>query len=229
MLPKGKLVCTKNGKYYKWYKSNKHNLVYIPKTQKAYASLLADRKYLEIKLKQLESKQKYLKRIMQDTDTPNKEMISLLKNPGICELISESLEVNDKAWMQEMYETNPFQPEKCIHKSVNGIKTRSKSESLIAIVLANMNISFRYECVLEINGKKFYPDFTIMKKDGTFLYWEHLGMMDTPSYVSHNIYKIQEYINNGIIPGQNLILTFETNSCPLSYEAIEKIIEVHIL
>ena len=52
-------------------------------------------------------------------------------------------------------------------------------------------------------------------------YWEHLGMMDNPQYVSGFTEKLQTFCNNGIIPDYNLILTYETAYMPLDINALD--------
>ena len=56
-----------------------------------------------------------------------------------------------------------------------------------------------------------YPDFTFLsKKTGEEIYWEHNGMVDNPVYARNMVRKIECYENNGIFPGERLILTYET-------------------
>lgn len=70
-----------------------------------------------------------------------------------------------------------------IYSTVNGDKVRSKSEVIIANLLADNSIDYEYEQKLEYdNGRWIEPDFTIKKEDGTELYWEHLGMLGVESY-----------------------------------------------
>ena len=52
-FPDGNLVCTQNGKYYKWYKNIENNYNYIPKKEKFLANKLAYKKYLSSQLKDL--------------------------------------------------------------------------------------------------------------------------------------------------------------------------------
>ena len=57
-LPEGKLVCVRNGCYTKWYRSDRHDSVYIPKREKAFAEQLAVKKYLQMRLKELLQEQR---------------------------------------------------------------------------------------------------------------------------------------------------------------------------
>ena len=40
--------------------------------------------------------------------------------------------------------------------------------------------------------------------------------MNNPEYASKAFYKLKQYYNHGIIPGDNLILTFESKGNPFS-------------
>ena len=75
----------------------------------------------------------------------------------------------------------------------------------------------------------FYPDFTIMHpKTGKLLYWEHFGLMDAPEYRDKAFRKLRIYADHGILPGINLITTYETRSHPLTYAEIDHQIQ-HLL
>jgi hypothetical protein len=69
-----------------------------------------------------------------------------------------------------------------IHEALVGCIVRSKSEVIIANLLAAEKIPFRYEVPLFAPDGTFYlPDFTIEWR-GTKYFWEHLGMLDKPDY-----------------------------------------------
>ena len=46
-LPKGKLICKRDDKRYKWYYNKDGKQIYIPKKERQFAEKLAARKYLE--------------------------------------------------------------------------------------------------------------------------------------------------------------------------------------
>lgn len=52
-LPPGNLFFSHNGKYLKWYQSNGHNPLYIPKNNRQLAEQLAKKKYLSMKQNEL--------------------------------------------------------------------------------------------------------------------------------------------------------------------------------
>ena len=53
-------------------------------------------------------------------------------------------------------------------------------------------------------------------------------MMDNPEYARAAIRKIESYEKNGIYPGENLILTFETQQNVLDFKIIEEMINRYI-
>lgn len=133
---------------------------------------------------------------------------------------------NIQKWLNSPYQQNEKYPEQLIHKTAGGIYVRSKSESLIALLLHMHGIPFRYECELQLGEIAVYPDFTIMHpKTEKIYYWEHFGLIDDSSYVRSAMAKQQNYIANGIIPTIQLITTYETKANPLDTETVEKTIE----
>ena len=89
-------------------------------------------------------------------------------------------------------------------------------------------VPFRYEAELLLEGYTFYPDFTICHPEtGQILYWEHLGMIEQRIYREKAFAKLGVYIANGIVPGKNLILTFESAKEPLDMEWVEELILYH--
>lgn len=72
-----------------------------------------------------------------------------------------------------------------IHKTLSDFMVRSKSEVIIANMLHEREIPFKYEVPLFAPDGTFYlPDFTIIW-NGEEWYWEHLGLMDIEKYRNH--------------------------------------------
>lgn len=227
-LPAGKLVCTRNGSRYKWYQSNGQEYSYIPKSNRKLAEQLAAKKYLTLLSEDLLHEKKaiefYLRHHHRDTPQANQ----LLHMPEYKDLLSPffsplSQELLD--WMNAPYEHNIKYPEQLIHKTISNHLVRSKSEAIIDTILHINHIPFRYECALNLGKTTLYPDFTIRHPlTGTQYYWEHFGLMDDLTYSKNAYSKLQLYTSIGIIPGIQLITTFETNENPLSIELVEKIV-----
>ena len=89
-----------------------------------------------------------------------------------------------------------------IHRTRKGLAVRSKSEVIIADLLFSKDIDFQYEQPLETpDGSRRLPDFTIVDDTtGTTIYWEHLGMLQRPSYRRQWEQKKSWYKNHGILP-----------------------------
>lgn len=230
-LPRGNLICARNGKQYKWYESDGHP-TYIPKKDRTYAERLALKKYLTSLSEDLSHEQRAIQCYLNHhSDTKKSEQ--LLENEEFKSLLSSyfipiSTELTE--WMYASYERNPKHPEKLIHKSLSGNLVRSKSESMIDTLLYANKIPFRYENLLQLGEAILYPDFTIRHpKTGMLYYWEHFGLMDNSTYAQNACSKLQIYTSFGIIPSIQLITTYETKDNPISIDMIEKIITYYFL
>ncbi|MBQ8189966.1 MAG: ATPase [Lachnospiraceae bacterium] len=229
-MPEGHLICAKNGKYYKYYQSDGKVQEYIHKTDFKLIRMLARKKYLTMQLKE-HKRMIYALRLYLNCYSSEVKLDStklLLTEPYTSLLAdyfsSDSCDLQE--WMHEPFSSNHKFPEQLIHKTVSGHVVRSKSEALIAMVLYNHKIPFRYEASLQLGETIFYPDFTIRHpKTGEFFYWEHFGMMDDANYSKSAFSKLQYYSSFGIIPSIQLITTYETSKHPLDIMSLEKIVE----
>lgn len=91
-----------------------------------------------------------------------------------------------------------FHHETLIHRTSTGIAVRSKSEVIVANILNNLKISYKYEEPLlsRSNPKDFrLPDFTV-SFEGDIYYWEHLGMLSDPNYENAWKRKLEWYEEN---------------------------------
>ncbi|MBQ2528153.1 MAG: hypothetical protein II544_05320, partial [Spirochaetales bacterium] len=71
-----------------------------------------------------------------------------------------------------------------------------------------------------------YPDFFILnKRTRKEYFWEHLGRMGDPQYAAKNQVKMEQFARQGILPGNNLIVSFECGERPLSTEYVDTIIK----
>ncbi|MGI6541039.1 MAG: AAA family ATPase [Bacillota bacterium] len=106
-----------------------------------------------------------------------------------------------------------------IHQTIApDVMVRSKSEVIIANMLQERGIPFRYEQPLRApNGTFYLPDFTVIWR-GTEYYWEHLGLLHCDDYRRHWEKKQAWYAR--FFPGR-LIITEESGK--LSRDADEVI------
>ena len=105
-------------------------------------------------------------------------------------------------------------------------RVRSKSELIIADLLYKNGIPYRYEYPIYLRGiGTVHPDFTVLNvEERKEMYWEHFGMMDDGEYVEKALKKLASYEQNGIFPGERLIVTYETRKNPISQKLVELMI-----
>lgn len=234
LLPRGKLIVTHNGKYDKWYMSDGKNYEYIPKKDKSVAEDLALKKFLTLQLEnctnELNAVQNYLINHDLEAYQKEKEIINSKDYSKLIHLDNPTFTEEIKKWVNKPYQKNPKYQEGLTYKTYSGIYVRSKSEALIEMFLYKNQIPFRYEELLQLGDIDVYPDFTILHpKTLQVYYWEHFGAVDLMKYSRDTFAKLQLYTLKDILPGNQLITTFETKSQPLTPEKVERIIEQYFL
>ena len=191
------------------------------------------KKYLQLKINLLQAKQNQWIDNSRNIAKAQDNLSTYLQNTAYMDLINDYLVENlqkGDPWMNANYPKNTNYEEFLTHQTENGLKVRSKSESLIAIALSEHGIPFRYENLKTINGVNFAPDFTILDtKKQRLIYWEHFGLMDDEEYRKDFINKLKTYHQENIILGDNLIATFEYKDQPLSFEIVNRLISQNFL
>lgn len=237
-LPAGHLVTKRNGANYKWFNRTsvpgraKPDMIYIPKKDFRLASGLATKQYLEMKIADLRKEIKALEQYvsLHEAIGPTAEE-NVAANVPLRELVDKLVLTPEdgRKWMLAEYERAPSHSGELKFRTLAGYMVRSKSEMIIANMLFERGIPFRYEMVQRLNGIITYPDFTILdlprKK---ILYWEHFGMMDEETYRKRIPSKIMEYLQCGVIPGDNLIMSFESAQSPLDSNKVLTLINENI-
>lgn len=121
-----------------------------------------------------------------------------------------------------------------IHCTRNGLAVRSKSEVVIADLLHSKGIEFQYEQPLRFDdGSWRSPDFTIEDDTtGRIFYWEHLGMLQRPSYLRRWKQKLEWYREHGVLPHEEgggpagtLIVTEDGSDGSISSAAMETLVD----
>ena len=71
-----------------------------------------------------------------------------------------------------------------------------------------------------------YPDFTILNlHTGKITYWEHAGLMDDAVYANDFVRKVNTYTSNNLMPGRDVVFSYETQEIPLEIGVIRKMVE----
>ena len=150
----------------------------------------------------------------------NSNRIDLLSNRFLTD------EEYAKKWQAQDYVRKPFAENDPEHYTDREERVRSKSEVIIANRLGARDVPRFYEFPLTVNGKIFYPDFTVLNvRTREVFIWEHLGKMDDPEYIADAMSRLAEYKKAGYYIGVNLIITFETADHPLNVKEIDAMID----
>ena len=220
--PDGELRCARNGNGVKWYYyGDTAGRAYLPKKNRTLAQKLALKKFNKTSLEAARKKKAAIDACIAAYAESSKVIESLTENDSCYrELLLPQLSrlpehVAD--WAQEEYERNEDHPEILRFSTKKGDLVRSKSEVFIADTLFFNKIPYRYESKLDLGSFGiYYPDFVVYHpRLLRIYYWEHFGRMDDEEYAHKAYRKLEIYTRNGIIPMDNLLMTFETKARPL--------------
>ncbi|MEQ8192327.1 MAG: exonuclease, partial [Candidatus Eremiobacterota bacterium] len=122
---------------------------------------------------------------------------------------------------EEVFRIKAWYEEGKIHKTLTEYIVRSKSEVIIANMLFERDIPFKYEEPLFAPDGTFYlPDFTVICR-GEKWYWEHLGLMQEESYKNH--WETKKAWYDKFFPGRLLITEESGNLSRDANEIIQKL------
>ena len=187
----------------------------------------------------------YLNKVLKDAKTERAAILKMLRlyPETVAEDVYDSLpegrkqyatpiNICDEAfaqkWMQTPYKRKPFKKGAPVFTTIKGERVRSKSEAMIADRLFARGIPYRYECPLKVGNKIIHPDFTILRmSDRKILYHEHCGKMDDEEYKEDMVERANGYSEAGIILGDRLFYTFESEKTPLDMRTFDRIIDTH--
>ena len=195
---------------------------------------LAQKTYNEKLLKYTEKTSKQIRRLLENYEDDKVEKIyksENIKRQKLITPIEPTYGQKIESWMAIPYKGKVFSDSMPVILTNKGIRVRSKSEKILADYFDSSGLVYKYECPLYLNDYgNIYPDFTFLsRKTGREIYWEHEGMMDNPEYARTAIQKIETYEKNGIFPGENLILTFETSMTPINTELMQMNVKKYLL
>ncbi len=232
-FPEGKLrisKCPNQVRYYNMLNSINSTGNYISMKQIEFIKKLAQKEYNRYFLKQarqeLLSLEKYLERLQKmNADTVFEKLSPTRKSLVAPYIQPDSLYAEE--WQSRNFIPNPYMPEKKIYTTRKGEQVRSKSEAIIADMLLELEIPYHYEKPLALNRRDVrYPDFTLLKiSTREEIYLEHFGMLNDEQYRKASLKKLDDYRKNGVFPGKNLLITYETEECPLDISGIKEMLK----
>ena len=232
--PAYRLICRNREKTYRYaYISENQKEIYLSEKDPL-ALELAKRDYYTQYLKdlqlELKSVEGYLKWHNDDTNVGK----YMEKHPGIRKLLQPALIDNEnkyREWADAPYERNPNYRERLNYITNGDFYVRSKAEQMIANMYLAEGIPFRYEDPVQLpSGTVIYPDFHLFSlRDYKEWYHEHNGQMTRDNYYNKYEYSLRQLRTVGIIPGVNLLQTFESELNPLDPREIRDIINRYLI
>ena len=142
---------------------------------------------------------------------PSKYFFPHICKDPLADIAEKNAEISAKvkAWCVEPFKQSTYMPDKKIHTTSRGEKMRSKNEVLHAEIMYRLNIPFRYEPVLRIGQYTFEFDFAAIRaSDEKVFYVEDCGMPHNREYMLRHKRKMEIYESAGIVPWDNLIVTY---------------------
>ncbi len=229
--PRGRLKLARRGRDFYACHVLDDKSEYIPKSNLALMSKLAQKYYDEKVLGVLECKLNLVDAFIEKYKTIDvldvyENLIEVRKS--LVEPIQLSDEEYARRWLAVSYKGKGFDAEIPDLRTAKGERVRSKSEVIIADALERSGIPYKYECPLKLEdgGKTVYPDFTCLNlRTRKEVLWEHLGMMDNPEYASLAVKKLSSYLQSGYVLGKNLVISMESSENPLNQKDVKKIVK----
>ena len=206
---------------------------YIPRDNVQLPRQLAQKAYNDAVLKTAEARAKHIARCLKDYNDDEIEQLFTLLHPERQKLITPivpTFSQLQEQWYSEPYVGKAFKEGIPVILTEKGERVRSKSEKILADFFYRNNILYKYEKPLNLSGYGIvYPDFTFLsRKLRKEIYWEHEGMMDKPEYAIKAVKKLNSYQMNGILPGERLILTFETEQDVLNSKIVCDLVDKYL-
>ncbi|MCR5119764.1 MAG: hypothetical protein K6B44_09150 [Lachnospiraceae bacterium] len=227
----GRLYSMRHGNTYQYFIRTKETDThgeYIKKDKLKFAETLAQIEYDDKLAETLEKTVKTLDRLKKEW--PEDPFVSAEKKLGAgkMELVKKVCITDEeyiRAWLDADYEMMGFRETEKDFYTRKGLRVRSKSELIIADMLDEEEIPFRYEKPLKLKAGTVHPDFTLLNiKERKEVYWEHFGMMDDIEYRNNAFIKIREYEDSGMYQYDSMIWTFETSKYPLNTKSLRGMI-----
>ena len=175
-----------------------------------------------------------IKRILKENEDDKIESIFMSEHPEKQTLITPvepTYQQKLERWMEELYIGRKFDEDASVIMTDKGIRVRSKSQKIMADYFDSIGLVYKYECPLHLKPYgTIYPDFTFLsRRTGKEVYWEHEGMLDNPEYAREAVKKIELYEMNGIFPGEDLFLTYETSTTVINTALMKNLTKRHLL
>lgn len=232
-MPEGRLQISRAGNYYNWkvvYPDKSR--IYLPKKQILLAQALAKKNLCEAQLADLKEEQaacgKYIK--YKSRSCSREERLLKQSGPEFIRLLGFDAKTKNERvteWENSLYRKSEKFPELLKHPTLKDKEmVRSKFEADTARSLYLLNIPYRYEQIVRVGDVDVAIDFLALDvRNYREVALELFGMMDRPEYRRAHDRKLINYINNGYIPGINLLTFYESSNSPSNPMYIRQVLK----
>lgn len=239
-LPQGTLQRRDKSYGFEYYTRKDGVEVYIPKSQHSLVNDLKRRRVLETAESIAKGNIKAMERLLKEYEPLDFEKIerSLPQSYRGLEPAKPNFASGEKTYFgakgQHFIQSeNPYMRENLVNSTYFGLKTRSKSEAIIAEALYRAGFSVYYEKKIILydefgNKKTAYLDFVVPLTPFYEMGWEHNGLLDDDAYLECNVEKLRLYHLNGIYQPKNLIITADKSGGGLDNEYIECLVQNYL-
>lgn len=237
-LPEGSLyVYEKNGKNYyaqrlpKGGNRKKEHRIAISKNSDLILALVR-KKYVESAIKNIRKDLEEIDRTIRGYDPVGEDGVMrefCAKYPDLSKGVRYGWS-DPYEWAANYEQPRDFYVDDLKSVSAQGEDMRSGPEMYISSRLDHFGIPYRYEDSTGIPDLNYAPDFKIIRpRDRKIIYWEHFGKVNDYEYVRNNMEKVRDYIDYGIKPWDNLIMTFSNERGGYDGKLIDAMIECWLL
>ena len=234
-LPPGRLRAVSRGISAQYYHVNQLNDTkgeYIKAENRKLAEGLAQSDYLKKLQKAAERELRAVSSYLKEESEVQVEDVYAGMNPNRKRLVRPVLLSDEEfveKWLNEPYVRKEFLPEDSEFHTKKGERVRSKSEILIANMLYDLGIPYRYECPIKLKGYgEVWPDFTLLDiRNRSVKYLEHFGLMHNETYMKEFFWKMSKYSQHGIVLGHSLLMTFEDKDHPLNVKETTSMLKLN--
>ncbi len=231
-----RLITRKTNEYYAVNRYSGKE-IYISKGKKSVVRYIKKRKLCETGIKVIERNLKALEKLNKvyqpyDLEALEAKLTHAYRTrPDELDLVRGGWDGSGKRFTQS---ENPYHPEHLKHRTSFGLIVRSRIEAAAAELAYSRGYYIMYEKRVTLfdeegNLHVVYPDFILCENeqspDITWIYWEHLGLLDLEDYRERTMLKLKLFPQNGIMPGRNLILTTDGMDESIDLMAVSNVLD----
>lgn len=139
-------------------------------------------------------------------------------------------DADPEIWEDKYPQDKELYPDDLKSQAADGTDMRSLGEIIVGSRLRHYGIPYKYEAAIDHPDIPYVPDFTIIRpRDGKIIYWEHLGKVNDEDYLNRNKHKFEVYEMYGIVPWDNLIVSYSQANGGINEKLIDALIQGWLL